>query len=116
MFFTRADYKSSNEDLHNKIQEVYKKYFFPEEKYTQKLIYSNVVNYGFVDFECRNYIQTRVFDADNYVSYISTHSDHITLQEPYKSDFYNGVREVILNAGNKIVINDTIVLYLARKP
>ncbi|HCW79969.1 MAG TPA: hypothetical protein DG942_02550 [Ruminococcaceae bacterium] len=54
--------------------------------------------------------------ADDYISYLGTHCDHIVLKEPYKSKFYTGVRDAILEAGNKIILNDTIVLYLARKP
>ena len=54
--------------------------------------------------------------ADDYVSFISTHADHITLQEPYKSKIYTSIRDTILSFGNKIILYDTIVLYLARKP
>lgn len=116
MMMTRTDYKSPNEALYSKIQEVYDKYFYPETEYTCKLTYSNVVNYGFVDFECRSYHKTREFSADEFVLYIGTHCDHITLQEPYKSKFYAGIKDAILSFGNKITLNDTIVLYLARKP
>jgi ubiquinone/menaquinone biosynthesis C-methylase UbiE len=116
MMMTRTDYKSPNEDLYSKIQDIYDKYFRPETEYTCKLNYSNVVNYGFVDFECRSYHKTREYNADDYVSLISTHSDHITLQEPYKSKFYTGVKDAILKFGNKITLYDTIVLYLTRKP
>lgn len=115
MMMTRSDYKTPNEALYDQIQEVYKKYFHPENNYTCKLNYSNIVNYGFVDFECRDYHMTREFNADGYISYIGTHCDHITLQEPYKSQFYAGIRDAILSFGNKITIYDTIVLYLARK-
>ncbi len=116
MMSTRTDYKSPNEALYFKIQEVYDKYFHPEIEYTCKLAYNNVVNYGFVDFEIRNYYKTREFNADEFVSYIGTHCDHITLQEPYKSKFYEGIRDVILTFDNRIILKDTIVLYLARKP
>lgn len=116
MMMTRTDYKSPNEDLYSKIQEVYEKYFHPETEYTCKLDYSNVVNYGFTDFECRNYHKIREFNADEFVAYIGTHCDHITLQEPYKTNFFEGVRNTILNAGNRITLCDTIVLYLTRKP
>ena len=115
MMMARTDYKSPNEALFSNIQAVYDKYFHPETEYTCKLAYSNVVNYGFVDFECRNYHKTRKFNADDYVSYIGTHCDHITLQEPYKTRFFEGVRGAILDAGNMIILNDTIVLFLARK-
>lgn len=116
MMMTRTDYKSPNEALYSKIQDVYDRYFHPETEYTCKLAYSNVVNYGFVDFECRNYHKTRELNADEFVSYIGTHCDHITLQEPYKTKFYTGIKDAILSAGNIITIYDTIVLYLSRKP
>lgn len=116
MFMTRTDERTSNEALFDAIQEVYQKHFRPETKYTCRLNYGNVVNYGFIDYEYRDYQKVRVFNADEYIAYISTHVEHITLQEPYKSDFHNGIREAILNAGNKIVLNDTIALYLAKKP
>ncbi|BCN30757.1 class I SAM-dependent methyltransferase [Anaeromicropila herbilytica] len=115
MMMTHTDERSSNEALYSKLQEVYDKYFITENKYSCKLNYSNVVNYGFIDFECREYHQIREFTADEYVSYIGTHCTHITLEEPYKSLFYNGIRDTILSFGNKITLNDTIVLYLARK-
>jgi ubiquinone/menaquinone biosynthesis C-methylase UbiE len=115
MMMTQTDYKSPNEALYSKIQDIYNKYFHPDIEYTQKLNYSNVVNYGFVDLECRNYHKTREYSADDYVSLIGTHSDHITLQEPYKSKFYAGIRDAIFDFGNKITLYDTIVLYLARK-
>lgn len=116
MMLTKSDYKTPNEALYQKIQEVYANYFRPETPYTQKLEYRNVVKYGFADFERRTYSNRREFNADGYISYLGTHSDHIVLKEPDRSKFYGGIREAILNAGNKIVSEDTIVLYLARKP
>lgn len=58
-----------------------------------------------------------MYTAEEYVEYLAgTQVEHITLQEPYKSGFYSGVREAIMNAGNKITLNDTIALYLVKKP
>ena len=116
MIFMTGEFKTPNETLYNAIEEIYDQYFRPETPYSQKLAYNNVVNYGFVDFERREYYSKREFSADDYVSYLGTHCDHIVLKEPYKSKFYAGVRDAILEAGDKIILNDTIVLYLARKP
>lgn len=116
MMLTKSDYKAPNEALYNAIEEVYCQYFRPETVYSQKLVYGNVVNYGFIDLERREYFSKREFSADDYVSYLGTHCDHIVLKEPYQSKFYEGIRDAVLKAGNKIVLNDTIVLYLARKP
>jgi hypothetical protein len=116
MMLIKGDYKTPNEALYNKIQEVYAEFFRPEVPYTQKFTYHNAVNYGFVHFERREYHSEREYSADDYISYLGTHCDHIVLTEPEKSKFYTGVRAAILNAGNKIVFNDTIILYLAQKP
>jgi cyclopropane fatty-acyl-phospholipid synthase-like methyltransferase len=116
MMFTRTDYKSSSEALYLKIQEVYEKYFHPETEYTCSLAYNNVVNYGFVDFECRHYHKIREYSADDFISWTMIQAPHLTLPEPDKSKFIAGVRGAILNFGNKITLLDDIVLYLARKP
>lgn len=120
MFMMRPDIQSgggyTDEPLYSKIQEVYSKYFRPETEYKCKLDYDAREKYGFIDLERREYCKTREYSADDYVSLISTHADHITLKEPYKSKFYSGIREVIFNSGNKITIYDKITMYLARKP
>lgn len=117
MFMTRTDEKTSNIALYDAIEKVYDEYFHVQTKYTCKLNYNNVVNYGFVDYNYRDWKKARVYTADEYIQYLaSTQAEHITLQEPYKSRFYNGVRNAVINAGNKIVLNDTIALYLVKKP
>jgi SAM-dependent methyltransferase len=115
MMMTHTDEKSANVDLYNAIQEVYKKHFVPEEKYKCKLDYNNVLNYGFADFERRTYKDTIIFTAEEYVSYIGTHCEHITLQEPYKTLFYDGIKNAVLSFGNKITHLDDIILYLVKK-
>ena len=105
-----------NDPLYVQIQEVYAEYFKPETEYKCKLDYSTVEKYDFIDIEYRHYNQIREFATDDYVSYLKTHSGHITLQEPYKSKFYAGIRDVILSFGNKITLYDKIDLCLARKP
>lgn len=116
MMFLRADFQTPNKVLYEKIQSVYRKYFFPELPYTQKLNYENVTHYGFVDLQCRQYQHQRVYTADEYTALIATYSDHISLREPYRSSFFAGIRNAIVEAGNRITLNDTIVLYLTRKP
>lgn len=117
MFMTRTDERTPNGALYDAIQKVYDEHFHVETKYTCKLNYDHVVHYGFVDFNYRDWKKIRVYTADEYIEYLaSTQVEHITLKEPHKSSFYNGVREAIINAGNKIILNDTIALYLTKKP
>lgn len=116
MFMTHTDYRTPNEKLYEKIQEVYTRFFKPEIPYTAKFDYKHAVKYGFVDFERREYLQVVKFTAEQYVSFISIHAAQLTVPEPYKSHFLDGIRNAILSFGNQITLNNTIVLYLARKP
>lgn len=119
MFMMRPDPRPgggyTDEPLYSKIQEVYAQHFRPETEYTCNLDYDARERYGFTDLECRHYCKTREYSADDYVSLIGTHSDHLTLQEPSKSRFYDGIRNAIIECGNRIVLYDKITLYLARK-
>lgn len=77
--------------------------------------YNNVTNYGFTDFECRHYHTIRQYNADEFISRTMIMAPHLTLQEPFKSKFIDGIRNVIVSFGNKITLLDDNVLYLARK-
>ncbi len=104
-------------DLYNKIQQVYSAYFKPETPYMQgSFKYANATNYGYVGFEQREYDGRRELTADEYVALSGTHCDHMVIPEPYKRKFFDGLREAVLEAGNKIVFSDTFILYLAKKP
>jgi len=116
MFMTVTDYKSANENLYEKIQDVYNEYFKPETPYTQQMEYKNVANYGFVDFECRHYHKIREYNADEFVSWTRIMAPHLTLKEPDKSKFYSGIRGAILSFGDRITLLDDNILYLAKKP
>lgn len=56
---------------------------------------------------------TSTVTADEYVAFCGTHYDHIVIPEPYKSKLLNGLREAVLETGNKIVFHVTFVLFLA---
>jgi cyclopropane fatty-acyl-phospholipid synthase-like methyltransferase len=116
MMATGTDYEYANEDLWPEIQKVNDLYFHPETEYTCSLDVRNVENHGFTNFECRRYYKTRILNADEYVLWTSIMAPNLTLQEPYKSKFYEGIRNAVLRFGNRIILNDTIILHLARKP
>lgn len=117
MFMTYTDEKTSNGALYDEIQKVYEECFHVDTRYTCSMTYENAIDYGFVDFNYRDWKRTRVYDAEQYIEYLAgTQVEHITLKEPYKSNFYNGIRECVLKAGNRIILNDTIALYLTKKP
>lgn len=115
MFMTSSDERTRNENLHDEICLVYDKYFHVKQKYNYKLEYMNALNYGFTNYQYKEWKSERVLNSEEYISYISTHCMHITLEEPYKSNFYEGIRKAILDAGDRITIIDTIPLYLFQK-
>ena len=116
MMLTQAEYRSTNEELYQNIQKIYDTYFKPETPYTHGAFhYNSAPDYGYKDFERREFYGERVFTADEYVAFSGTHCDHMVIPEPYKTKFFQGLHDAVMNAGNKIVFKDTYVLYLARK-
>ena len=116
MMLTRSDYRTPNEALYQEIQKVYEAHWRPVEHYGRKFVYTNAQNYGYVDFERREYHGRREMTAEEYVAFSGTHCDHIDIPEPHRSAFFGGLRDAVLAAGDKIVFEDTYVLMLAKKP
>ncbi len=120
MLLQEGDYRTPNEELYAEIQKLYDRYYY---KYSVQyrnmkppFRYEHASDYGYTDLEYSDYSGVRVFTADEYVSYCGTHSDHIVIPEPYRTEFFEGLRKAALEAGDKVVFRDTYRLYLARKP
>lgn len=116
MFMTQSDETSRNPGLRAEIDKVYEKHFRVKQSYQCRMDYKNALHYGFTDLVYKEWKCERIVDADAYISWISTHCEHITLEEPYKTRFYSGIREAFHHYGDRMVIVDTIPLYLVRKP
>ena len=117
MMLTVSDYRTPNETLYARIQKVYSDYFKPEIPYTHGgFQYDSAPAYGYTAFERREFHGKREMTADEYVSFCGTHCDHIVIPEPYRTLFFEGLQNAVLEAGNRIVFLDTYVLYLAKKP
>jgi phospholipid N-methyltransferase len=113
--------------LNDKIQEVYAEHFKTEFDYENYIKTRNSTSeelsridklkkYGFIDAEQCHYSNTREFNCEDYISYIQTHSTHIALKEPYKTNFYAGIKNDIMSFGDKVQLEDDIILHIARKP
>lgn len=117
MIHIYSDYKTPNPALYERIQKVYAEHYRPVTAYQHRNFqHQHAVHYGYVDFERREYHGSRRLNADEYISLVGTHSDHITIPEPHKTPFFAGLRQAVMDAGNVIEYNDTHVLMLARKP
>ena len=117
MMLTSAEYKSDNEALYEKIQTLYDRYYKPDIPYKHGAFrYTAAPEYGFSEVERHEFKGQRVFTADEYVAFSGTHCDHIVIPEPLRTEFFEGLRKAVLEAGDRIVFNDTHVLYLTKKP
>ena len=119
MMFLIGDYRTPDEALYRKIQKVYDAYYKPVTPYKdmkEPFDYLHAADYGYEGLERRDFHGTRVFTADEYVSYCGTHSDHIVIPEPLKTQFFEALRKTVLENGNRVEFRDTYVLYMARKP
>ena len=117
MIMLSGEYVTPQPELYGEIQKVYDKYFKPETAYPHAgFVYENALNYGFREFETRYFKGEREYTADEYVQYLGTHSDHITLKEPYRTPFFEGIREAVKAHGDRIVYNDTYIINTVCKP
>ncbi|MBQ6257994.1 MAG: methyltransferase domain-containing protein, partial [Clostridia bacterium] len=117
MMYLIGDYKTPNEELYAKIQKLYDQYYKPDIPYTHGgFRYENAPNYGYVDFERRDFHGRREMNPEEYAAFCGTHCDHIVIPEPYKTLFFEGLRNVVANNGGKVIFEDTYVLYLTKKP
>lgn len=117
MFLTRGDYRTPNPELYERIQRVYEEYFKPDIPYTHgSFKYENVLNYGYTDFQRHEFYSIRIYNADEYVAFSKTHCDHIVIPEPCCTRFFSGLRQAVIDYGNRIEFRDTHLLMTARKP
>ncbi len=117
MMLTSAEYRSNNEALYDKIQTLYDHYYKPDIPYVHgRFRYTAAPEYGYTQVEQHEFKGRRVFTADEYVAFSGTHSDHVVIPEPLRTEFFEGLRKAVLDAGDRIVFNDTYVLYITKKP
>ena len=117
MMLTSSEYKSDNEALYEKIQALYDRYYKPDIPYTHgKFQYTAAPEYGYSEVERYEFKGKRVFNAEEYVAFSGTHCDHIVIPEPLRTEFFEGLRKAVLDAGDRVVFNDTYVLFLTKKP
>lgn len=119
MMYLHGDYETPNPELFTDIQKVYDEYFIRKKEYTYKsgkFVYDNAVNHGYTDLETEYFKGRREYNAEDYLQYIGTHSDHIMLEEPYRTPFFEGIYKAIKAHGDRVVFNDTYIFKTVRKP
>lgn len=72
--------------------------------------------YGFTDIQVHLFHRTRSFSPEEYTALLGTYSDHLSLPEEVRSEFFSRIAEAIRTHGGRLNIHDTLDLELARKP
>ncbi|MBQ8653751.1 MAG: methyltransferase domain-containing protein [Clostridia bacterium] len=116
MMMLHGDYRSHNEALYQRIQQVYAHYWKPEEPYRIRFPYDSAPDYGYTDYIRQEFPGSRVMDADTFAAHAGTHADHITIPEPYRTAFFAGLRDAVNEHGGSVTWHDTHVLITAKKP
>jgi len=117
----QAPHKS--DEFYIKMQEIYSKYQegikstvhrFSDDKCLD--IVETIGQYGFIDIEYNVYHNTRVLTAQQYMSLLNTYSDHRAFDSESRKALEAELTDVINQYGGTVEIQDTMDLYLARKP
>lgn len=115
MFLLSGNYRDSNPGLFRDIQRVYDACFVSDQPYRQKFDYLAGTAHGFAFLGRTEFPGRREYTADEYLQYIGTHSDHITLNPAWRQRFFDGIRDAIVRHGDRIVFDDRYILYLYQK-
>lgn len=122
LFWNRPFVSKHDDPLHNKIQEIYAK-FYPgitrpmeveTSKYQQRV--QLMESYNFMDVQFYLFHNQRTVDANSYIALLNTYSDHQIMEFSKKVQFENEIREAIYLFGNQLTIYDTMELVLGRNP
>lgn len=104
-------YESYYNKYYNKKKEVLKEY--TEEQAEDIALLAK--KYGFTDIRYALFTRERIFSAQEYIRLLGTYSDHISIEEQVRKEFFAEIESAIDRHGGKITIYDTIDLQLARK-
>ena len=115
MFRMLSDYEEPDPELYQEIQQEYDTHYAVEVPYTCKFNYKSGTNYGFTYLGETVFYGERVYTAEEYIEFIKTNADLITIKEESKEPFFGGVRDAIMRHGNKIELKDRFVLDLYQK-
>lgn len=121
LFWNRHFVNKPDDELHCRIQRVYDKYMperkkhveYDQERYGRKL--TMMEGYGFREGSFHLFHGSSLFNAESYIALLNTYSDHVIMPEPQKSAMQDEIRAAILENGDRLIVYDTLELYLGRK-
>lgn len=113
-------------ELSAEMDRIYADYYYkyhnkepkPPVEYTESQAHDRAMiaeKYGFNDIGYKLFYRTRPFTAKEYIMLLGTYSDHISIEETIRTEFFSKIEDAINRHGGEITIYDTIDLQLARK-
>lgn len=121
LFWNHPFVNREDDAVHREIRKAYAKYRPSGKSPTEfdgstcKQYADILSSYGFTDVRTKLYHQTRELNSHDYVALLNTYSDHRALQSDVKNELENEIIQAIDKFGGKIIIYDTIDLYLGKK-
>ena len=71
--------------------------------------------YGFRDVMMKFFDFKKIYNADEYIAFIDTMSDHRGLPDENKLALYEEIKQAILKYGNSYKVDYIFQLYMGRK-
>lgn len=121
------------DELYEEIQAIYEKHYYsyytsdtrpkkkskedfkkPSEIYNS-FRFEDLRTYGFKDVSMKFYDGYKTFNADEYIVFLETMSDHISLPYSNRTALYTGIKEAIIKHGNHHRMDYIFQLYMGRK-
>jgi len=115
-FTNQVERSGDDKPLFDAVQGLYEKYMPGSKNKASPGSADIAAKYGFVNIFHKVYRGSRTMFANDYCKLLSTYSDHRALGESSLSALSREIRDAIDTHGGKITLNDTISLYLARRP
>ena len=124
---------ADGDELYEEIQAVYEKHYYsyytsgtrPKKKSKEDFEkpseifnsyrFNDLKTYGFKDISMKFYEGYKTFNADEYITFLETMSDHIGLPYSNRSALYSGIKDAIINHGNHHRMDYVFQLYIGRK-
>ncbi len=121
LFWNRHFVNKPDDELHCKIQRVYDKYMpdkkkhveYDRDRYGNKL--TMMESYGFREGSFHLFHSSSLFNSESYIGLLKTYSDHVAIPEPQRTDMQNEIAAAIKESGDRLIVYDTLELYLGRK-
>ena len=131
--FRYNEIPAAGEELYEEIQAVYERHYYsyytsnkrPVKKSNEEFWkpsgilraygFRDLKEYGFSDISTKLYNVTRIFSADDYITFRDTLADHRGLPDDKRMELYTGISEAIMKHGGRHKVDYVFQSYMGKK-